>query len=104
MTGFRSNFEFFTPVSPQKVKLENNTFVSITRNRKIHLDLLTSSGQERNIILNEVMLVPSFEKTRLFSREKAKERDFKLKGKGNEMLLYDSTRQEVMWVKSANKV
>lgn len=103
MTGCESDFESLTQVQGQSVKIANNTYVPITGKGTVRLNLLTSTGEVLNTVLHDVMLVPSFQTTRLYSWDKAREQGYKLRGEKDNIFLIDSFGHEVLWAKSGNK-
>ncbi|KAI1005121.1 hypothetical protein K3495_g3097 [Podosphaera aphanis] len=85
MTGCVDDLESLTLVQNTNVKIADNGYTPVTGKGTIRLRALTSDGRLRPISLQNVLLVPSFGQTRLFSWEQVRKMGYELFSKeGNE--------------------
>lgn len=103
MTGCVDDFESFTPVQDRNVRIADNCFTPVTGNGTVRLRALTSDGRTRPILLQNVLLVPSFGQTRLFSWEKLREIGYELFSKGNNTFIRDRQGHKILWAISKSK-
>ncbi|KAI0997944.1 hypothetical protein K3495_g10247 [Podosphaera aphanis] len=67
MTGCSHDFETLTPLQNYSVKIADNSHVPVTGKGTVRLNLKNRKGEVFSTILQDVLLVPSFKQTRLFS-------------------------------------
>ncbi|KAI0991917.1 hypothetical protein K3495_g16270, partial [Podosphaera aphanis] len=103
MTGCIDDFESFTPCQNRNVRIADNSYTQVSGVGTVCLRALTSNGKTRSIFLQNVLLVPSFGQTRLFSWEKAREKGYELFSKGDNTFIRDGNGHEILWAIARNK-
>ena len=103
MTGCHSDFHTFTPLSGQNVKIADNTLVPVTGKRTVKLNFRNRKQETFSTLLQDVLLVPTFGKTRLFSWNAVSKKGFKMFGEGEDIILKNKSGQEVLWAKAGRK-
>lgn len=104
MTGCKHDFETMIPLKNHSVKIADNSHVPVTGKGIVRLNLKNQQGEVISTILNDVLLVPSFGKTRLFSWDAVSRKGYTLIGEGKDIKLRDKNGREVLWAKAGDKV
>ncbi|KAI1004075.1 hypothetical protein K3495_g4137 [Podosphaera aphanis] len=103
MTRCRHDFKNFKYLNGRTVKIANNAQIPVTRTGTVRLKLLNRQGKIIWTVLYDVLFVPSFGKTRLFSWEAIRKKGFKLLGEGNDLCIIDKNGEEVLWAKAGEQ-
>ncbi|KAI1007395.1 hypothetical protein K3495_g825 [Podosphaera aphanis] len=103
MTGCIDDFESFTPLRNNNIRIADNSYTPVTGKGTNYLRALTSNGKVRSIFLRDFILVPSFEKTRLFPWEKVREMGHELFSKSDNTFISDRHWHEILWAIASKK-
>ncbi|KAI0993196.1 hypothetical protein K3495_g14988, partial [Podosphaera aphanis] len=103
MTGCSHDFETLTPLQNHSVKIADNSHVPVTGKGTVRLNLKNRKGEVFSTILQDVLLVPSFKQTRLFSWDAVSRKGYTLFGEGKDIIVKDKTGREVLWAKAGVK-
>ncbi|KAI0998486.1 hypothetical protein K3495_g9710 [Podosphaera aphanis] len=103
MTGCIDDFESFTPLRDTNVRIADNSHAPVIGKCTVRLRAQTSDGRSRSIFLQNVLMVPSFGQTRLFSWEKVREMGYELFSKGDNTFIRDRHGHEILWAIPSKK-
>ncbi|KAI0993867.1 hypothetical protein K3495_g14317 [Podosphaera aphanis] len=103
MTGCHADFCSFTPLSGQNVRIADNTLVPVTGKGTVKLYFRNRQNETLCTSLQDVLLVPSFGQTRLFSWKAVSDKGFEMFGEGNDIILKNKSGREVLWAKAGRK-